>query len=272
MGLDVDVGDAVGVVVHVGEEDGVAWVTVDRPEVLNALNGATLIQLRKAFDALVSSVQNGSVRCVVVTGAGDKAFVAGADIKEMAGMGPASAHRLSGLGSDLAAAMSRVGVPIVAALGGVALGGGLELAMFCDLIVAKSGAKLGLPEVTLGVVPGFGGISNLVNRVGHGQARRLLFTGQAISAEEALKIGLVDDVVDPARFDIQVRALAGRLAAGAPIALSMLKTAVGQVANLPMEQALAYERELFGRAFSTTDQKEGMRAFLEKRKPTYLGR
>jgi enoyl-CoA hydratase len=247
----------------------VSTVTVNRPKVLNALDDTTLRELTDAFLALS---RDPGVRCVILTGAGEKAFVAGADIAAMAELGPAEARAFAERGHRLAAVMESSSSPIIAAVNGFALGGGLELALACDFALASSNAKLGLPEVGLGVIPGFGGTQRLARRVGLGRARELVYTGNVIGAEEALKIGLLNGVTEPAALLPAVRALADKIASRAPLAVAAAKRALREGAHLPLGEALALEAELFGGLFGTADQKEGMRAFVEKRPATFQGR
>jgi enoyl-CoA hydratase len=247
----------------------VATVTVNRPKVLNALDSTTLGELTDAFLALQ---RQGDIRCVVLTGAGDKAFVAGADIAAMAELPPAEARAFAERGHRLMAMMESAPFPIVAAVNGFALGGGLELALACDFALASSSAKLGLPEVGLGVIPGFGGLQRLARRVGIGRARELAFTGNVIGAAEALRIGLVNAVVEPETLAGAVRALADKIAGRAPLAVAAAKRALREGPDLSLGEALALETQLWGDLFATADQREGMRAFLEKRPPRFEGR
>jgi enoyl-CoA hydratase len=239
----------------------IARVTVNRPKVLNALDDTTLRELTAVFVELAADP---AVRCVVLTGAGDKAFVAGADIAAMADMQPAEARAFSERGHRLAALMES-GPPVVAAVNGFALGGGLELALACDFALAASTAKLGFPEVGLGVIPGLGGTQRLARRVGVGKARELVYTGNVITAAEALRIGLVNGVAEPDALAAAVTLVAEKIASRAPLAVAEAKRVLREGADLPLAQALALEAEAFGRLFGTGDQKEGMHAFLEKR-------
>ncbi len=247
----------------------VSTVTVNRPSVLNALDETTLAELEDAFATLARAV---GVRCVILAGAGDKAFVAGADIAAMAKLGPEEARGFAERGHRLCALMETLPAPIVAAVGGFALGGGLELALACDFVVASSNAKLGLPEVGLGVIPGFGGAQRLARRIGIAKARELVYTGDPLSADDALRIGLVSAVVPPHQLLPSVRALAGRIAERAPLAVAAAKRALREGGDAPLSQALALERELFAALFASADQAEGMRAFLEKRPPSFQGK
>jgi enoyl-CoA hydratase len=247
----------------------IAVVTVNRPQVLNALDDTTLRELTDAFIALSGDA---AVRCVILTGAGEKAFVAGADIAAMAGLGPDEGRAFAERGHRLGAVMESGRAPVIAAVNGFALGGGLELALACDFALCSSNAKLGRPEVGLGVIPGFGGTQRLARRIGPGGARELVYTGNVIGAEEALRLGLVNAVTEPAALLPAARTLAEKIASRAPLAVAAAKRALREGADLPLGQALALEAELFGALFATTDQKEGMRAFLEKRPAKFEGR
>jgi len=247
----------------------VAVVTINRPQVLNALDDTTLRELTDAFIALEKDV---AVRCVILTGAGEKAFVAGADIAAMAGLGAAEGRAFAERGHRLGALMEAGRAPIIAAVNGFALGGGLELALACDFALCSSNAKLGLPEVGLGVIPGFGGTQRLTRRIGPGRARELIYTGNVIGADEALRLGLVNAVTEPGAVVPAARALAEKIASRAPLAVAAARRAVREGADLPLGQALALEAELFGGLFDTADQNEGMRAFLEKRPAKFQGR
>lgn len=247
----------------------IVTVTVNRPKVLNALDDATLQELTDAFLALG---RDAAVCCVILTGAGDKAFVAGADIAAMAGLTPDEARAFAERGHRLAALIEALAAPVIAAVNGFALGGGLELALACDLAIASTSAKLGLPEVGLGVIPGFGGTQRLARRVGMGRARELVYTGNVIGAEDALRIGLVNAIAAPLDLLPAARAVAEKIASRAPLAVAAAKRVMSEGADLPLDQALALERERFAGLFTTADQKEGMRAFLDKRAARFEGR
>jgi enoyl-CoA hydratase len=246
----------------------IATITVNRPKVLNALDDTTLRELAAVFTAVSSDP---AVRCVILTGAGDKAFVAGADIAAMADLPPAEARAFAERGHRMGAVMES-GPPVIAAVNGFALGGGLELALCCDFAVASSNAKLGLPEVGLGVIPGFGGLQRLARRVGIARARELAYTGNIIGADEAARIGLVNAVTEPGALLATARTLAEKIASRAPLAVAAAKRALREGADLTLGEGLALETELWGGLFATADQKEGMRAFLEKRSPNFQGR
>jgi enoyl-CoA hydratase len=263
---DAGRGDS-GVVVDAG--GAVATVTIDRPQVLNALDDVTLRELLAAFEGLAESPL---LRCVILSGAGEKAFVAGADIAKMAGLGPRDARAFAELGHSLGDAIEALSVPVIAAVGGFALGGGCELALACDFIYASTKARFGQPEVNLGVIPGFGGTQRLARRVGLGRARELIYTGAIIPAEEALRIGLVNAVVDPAQLMPRVRAVADAIAQKGPLAIADAKRALRRGSDLPLAEAHELERQLFAGLFATEDQKEGMKAFLEKRPAKFSGK
>jgi enoyl-CoA hydratase len=251
------------------ESGPIGLLTVNRPKVLNALDDATLGELTDAFIAFERAP---GLRCVILTGAGEKAFVAGADIGAMAALGPREARAFAERGHRLAALMEALAVPVIAAVNGFALGGGLELVLACDFALASDNAKLGLPEVSLGVIPGFGGTQRLARRVGLGYARELVYTGNVIDAAEALRIGLVNTVTRPGELLAAARAVAEKIASRAPLAVADAKRAMHDGADAPLAQALGLERELFAGLFATADQKEGMRAFLEKRPPDFQAR
>ncbi|MDA8202622.1 MAG: enoyl-CoA hydratase-related protein [Chloroflexi bacterium] len=247
--------------------DGVALVTIDRPEVRNALDAATIAQLVDAFEALDADPE---CRCIVVTGAGDRAFAAGGDIREMA-------EETAGwlLASDRFARwerLSRVRTPTIAAVRGVALGGGCELAMSCDMIVAADDAVFGQPELRLGIIPGAGGTQRLTRAIGKARAMELILTGRNMSATEADLHGLVTRLVPADEVVHSALDLAAQIAAMPPLAVSAAVEAVRAAEELPLREGLALERRLFYLLFATEDQKEGMHAFLEKRSPRWAGR
>jgi enoyl-CoA hydratase len=242
--------------------DGVALVTIDRPEALNALNVETLTALR---DRLRELAEDGSARVVVLTGAGDRAFVAGADIKYMSGLAADDAKAWGALGHEAARLLEEMPKPTIAAINGFALGGGCELALGCDLRYASSNARLGQPEIDLGIVPGWGGTQRLARVCGLGVAKELVLTGRMVDAEEALRIGLVNSIADPVVE--HALGVAGKLAEKSPLALAVAK----RLLNLS-PGALEREAEEFGDLFSTADAKEGLAAFAEKRPPRFTGR
>ncbi len=249
-------------------EGPIALVTINRPQVLNALDARTLDELGGAMEALRADA---SVRVVIVTGAGEKAFVAGADISELAALSAAKAQEHALLGQRIFDTIEHLGKPVIAAINGFALGGGCELAMACTLRIAADTARLGQPEVNLGIPPGFAGTQRLARLVGKGGALEMLLTGRHVTADEAQRLGLVNRVVPAAELMTAVRALATDLAAKAPIATRYIIEAVQRGSEVPFEQAAFLEASLFGLAFSTADMREGTRAFLDKRKPAFKG-
>lgn len=245
---------------------GVALITLDRPEARNALSFALLAQLAEALERLDT---DGATRVAVLTGAGDRAFAAGADITELADQTPERLRADGHFGAwDRIAA---VGLPLIAAVRGFALGGGCELAMSCDLIVAGDDARFGQPEIRIGVMPGAGGTQRLTRAVGPGLAMELILTGRMIDANEAKAVGLVTKVVPAEDTVAEALALADAIAAGPPLAVRAAKRAVRAAAELPLTAGLHAEREAFFDLFATDDQREGMRAFMEKRPPAWTG-
>jgi enoyl-CoA hydratase len=253
----------------VERDAGVATITINRPQVLNALNTQTLDELRRA--ALACRHDEG-VRAVIVTGAGDKSFVAGADIKELAVQTPAGGRDHAMRGQHVLDLIENLGKPVIAAINGYALGGGCELAMACTIRIAADTAKLGQPEINLGIIPGYAGTQRLSRLVGRGRALELLLTGDQISAAEAHRIGLVNRVVAPAELMTEARKMAHALAAKAPIAARYIIDAVNKGLQMPFPDAQVFEATLFGLVASTDDMREGTRAFLEKRKAEFKGK
>lgn len=252
----------------IAREGPVALVTINRPQVLNALNSHTLDELRRAVLELQRDV---SVRVVVITGAGEKAFVAGADIRELAAQQPTQGKEHAKRGQHVFDVIEHLGKPVIAAINGFALGGGCELAMACTLRMAADTARLGQPEITLGLLPGFAGTQRLARLVGKGIALEMLLTGRQIAADEALRIGLVNRVVPAGALLTEARALARELADRAPIAAQYIIEAVNRGLEMPFDQAQSFEASLFGLVASTADMREGTRAFLEKRAPAFTG-
>ena len=251
------------------EIDGrVATITINRPDKLNALNIATRAGL---IEALVTLQENDEVRVAILTGAGEKSFVAGADIGEFDGRSPVDQFKIM---NDVNAfdAFDAFTKPVIAVINGFCLGGGCELAMACDFRIASEKAKLGQPEINLGLLPGGGGTQRLPRLVGLGTALKLLYTGEIIRAPEALRIGLVDEVVPPAELMTRVRALADTIASKSPVALRLIKEATRASVRTPLDEGLRHERTLFGLAFASEDMAEGVKAFIEKREPNFIGR
>lgn len=238
-------------------------ITIDRPQALNALNPEVLAGLKAAFEA----VDLKSIRCIVLTGAGEKSFVAGADIGAMSTMTKAEGEAFSKLGNDLFLQIESFPIPVIAAVNGFALGGGNELAMSCDIRVCSDNAMFGQPEVGLGITPGFGGTQRLARLVGMGMAKQLVYSAFNVKADEALRIGLVNAVYPQAELMDNALKLATKIASNAPIAVRHCKQAMNEGIELPIDKAVAVEEKLFGECFETHDQKEGMGCFLSKEKP-----
>jgi enoyl-CoA hydratase len=252
----------------VEQAGAVATVTVNRPNVLNALSLATLDELASAMGRLR---QDEAVRCIVITGAGEKAFIAGADIKELAALTPTAGREHARKGQSVFDLIEQLGKPVIAAINGYALGGGCELAMACTIRLAADTARLGQPEINLGIIPGYGGTQRLARLIGAGRALELLLTGEQITAAEAYRLGLVNRVVPAADLMSEARRLAETIAAKAPIAVRYILDAVRSGVQLPLDAGQMLEATLFGLVASTGDMREGTRAFLEKRKPEFKG-
>ena len=250
-------------------KDGVAIITLNRPKALNALNQATLEELNQIADRIA---QDTSVKVVIITGSGEKAFVGGADITQMQPMTAIESRYFSKFGQGVFNKIENLPQPVIAAINGYALGGGCELAMACDVRFASDKAKFGQPEVTLGITPGFAGTQRLARLVGKGRAKELLYTGEIINADEAYRIGLVNKVVPAEELMSVVKALAEKILSRAPIAVQLCKAAVNEGLDTDLETGTAYEAEVFALCFATADQKEGMGAFVEKRKAQFIGK
>jgi enoyl-CoA hydratase len=252
------------------ERDGaVALVTINRPQVLNALNSATIDDLRRA---VLEVKHDAGVRVAVITGAGEKSFVAGADINELAALRPAEGKEHALRGQHVFDLIENLGKPVIAAINGFALGGGCELAMACTLRVAADTARLGQPEVNLGLIPGYAGTQRLSRLIGRGAALDLLLTGRQVKADEALRLGLVHRVVPAASLMAATKSLAAELAEKPPIAMQYIIEAVNRGLEMPFDKGAFLEATLFGLAASTEDMREGTAAFLAKRKPAFKGR
>jgi len=252
------------------ERDGaIAAITINRPKVLNALNAQTLDELRRA---VLDLQRDAAIRVVILTGAGEKSFVAGADINELAVQTPTGGREHALTGQHVFDLIENLGKPVIAAVNGYALGGGCELAMACTLRIAADTAKLGQPEISLGLMPGYAGTQRLPRLVGKGKAMEMMLTGAPIGADEALRIGLVNRVVPAADVMTEARNLAAQLAASAPVAMRYIINAVNKGMEMPFAEACQYEATLFGLVASTDDMREGTKAFLEKRKATFTGR
>lgn len=250
----------------IADDGAVRRITVNRPDKLNALNAATLQALHEAFDA---AADDADVRVVILTGAGPKAFVAGADIAEMSGLSPVQGREFSLRGTRMMRRIERMPKPVIAMINGFALGGGLELAMSCHLRIASETAKVGQPEINLGLIPGFGGTQRLGRLAGRAATLELCLTGTPIDARRALQLGIVNEVVAADELEARTLALATQLASAAPLALRGILDCVQVGGETSIEEGLEYEAAQFGLVFSTADMREGTRAFLERRKPEF---
>jgi enoyl-CoA hydratase len=251
------------------KKNAIAYVTVNRPDKLNALNMATMEELRAAFHDIKNDA---SVRVVILTGSGEKAFIAGADIGELAQHNTVTAKEYTHRGQSVLNLIENLGKPVIACINGFALGGGCEIAMACTMRLASENAKLGQPEVKLGIIPGYGGTQRLPRLVGKGIAMQLLLTGEMISAQEAHRIGLVNEVVPAAQLISRAEAIAAKIIANGPLAVQYTMEAVNKGMETPLAEGLYIEATLFGVACATEDMKEGTKAFLEKRPAQFKGR
>lgn len=250
-------------------EDSIGWIIVNRPDKLNALNFATIQELRAAFSAFR---ENSEVRAVILTGTGDKAFIAGADIGELAGLDQAKGREYVLNGQEVTKIMENYPKPVLAAVNGFALGGGTEMALACHIRIASENAKMGQPEVKLGLIPGYGGTQRLARLVGKGAAMELILSGKIIGAQEALRIGLVNKVVPHPELKDTCVALAQEMIGNGPLALQYAIEAINQGLDRSLADGLELEADLFGKTCGTEDSKEGTKAFLEKRKPDFAGK
>jgi enoyl-CoA hydratase len=251
------------------KKDGIAYVTLNRPKVLNALNKATWEDLRAAFE---DARDDATVRGVILTGAGDKAFIAGADIGELATVSAVQAEESSRYGQEVLNLVENLGKPVIAAINGFALGGGCETAMACTIRVASENAKFGQPEVKLGVIPGGGGTQRLPRLVGKGRALQLILTGEMIAAQEAYRIGLVNEVVPATELITRAEAILKRIFFNAPLAVRYSLEAVNKGMETSQSEGLSLEASFFGLCAGTEDKNEGTQAFLQKRRPQFQGR
>lgn len=255
-----------GEFVRLDLEGQLALITIDRPKALNALNEKALTELDEAL-AQVAGTE--SLRALIVTGGGERSFVAGADISEMVGYTTTQALSFAIKGHQVLARLEALPIPTIAAVNGFALGGGLELALACDLIYASESARLGLPEVSLGIIPGFGGTQRLTRLIGRARAKEIVLSGEPVSAAKAKEYGLVLEVVRPEALLSFCKGVAEKIASRGPIAVSQAKRAIEAGADLPLKDANELERQTFAVLFGTRDQREGMHAFLEKRQPSF---
>lgn len=243
-------------------EGQIGIITINRPKALNALNSAVLDELDKTLD----TVDQEAIRCLILTGAGEKSFVAGADIGEMSTLTKAEGEAFGKKGNDVFRKLETFPIPVIAAVNGFALGGGCEISMSCDIRICSENAVFGQPEVGLGITPGFGGTQRLARIVGTGKAKEMIYGARNIKAEEAYRIGLVNNVYPAEELMPAAKKLASTIARNAPIAVRNCKRAINEGIQVDMDQAIVIEEKLFGSCFETRDQKEGMNAFLEKRK------
>lgn len=252
------------------ERDGaIATVTLDRPEVLHALDAVMFDELVHTFSELANDP---AVRVILITGSGDRAFAAGADIRGLLETDALSGRQIADRGQQVFAQIERCGKPVIACINGVALGGGCELALACTLRVASDKARLGLPEVKLGLIPGYGGTQRLTRLIGHSAALRMMLTASVVDAQEALRLGLVDEVIPAADLMTRARHLAETIASMAPLAISGVLEAVDRGEGLPLSEGLRAEADIFGRLCGTADKQEGLTAFLEKRPAVWQGK
>ena len=250
------------------KRDGIAYITFNRPKVLNALNRKTIEELHQV---LVDARDDSSVRVLILTGAGEKAFVAGADINELAQQSPVDGKEFSVYGQSIARLLETMGKPSICAINGFALGGGCEMALCCSIRIASKTAKLGQPEVKLGIIPGYGGSQRLARLCGKGVAHELCLTGEMISAEEAQRVGLVNHVYEPAELLPAAETMAKKIIEKAPLAVKYCMEAIERGVEMPLEEGLFLEATLFGLCCATADMREGTKAFLEKRAAHFKG-
>ncbi|MFZ5944482.1 MAG: enoyl-CoA hydratase-related protein [Bacillota bacterium] len=248
--------------------EGILTLTINRPKALNALNTETLIEIR---DAVKAAANNEEVQALIITGAGEKAFVAGADIAQMKDLNVLDGRNMTILGQEVFTEIENLPKPVIAAVNGFALGGGCEIAMACDIRIASEKAKFGQPEVNLGIIPGYGGTQRLPRLIGKGKAKYYIFTGEMMTAEQAFQFGLVDKVVAPEELINKAKEVAKTIMSKAPVAVMMAKKAINNGLDMDLDSGIAYEAEAYTTTFSTQDRVEGMTAFVEKRKPNFTG-
>lgn len=253
--------------IKIEERQTVTVLTISAPKTLNALNSAVLKELGEAVSNLAAGT-----RALIITGDGEKSFVAGADISEMADLNVPQGQTFGNRGAMVFRKIETLPIPVIAAVNGFALGGGCELAMACDIRICSENAKFGQPEVGLGIIPGFSGTVRLARLVGMGMAKQLIYTGKAIKSDEALRIGLVNAVVPQAELIDKAMEIANQIAANAPLAVRAAKECINATYDMDMDSAILYENGVFGQCFGTEDQKNGMKAFLNKEKPSFEGK
>ncbi len=254
--------------VELKKQNSIATITINKPEAMNALSTEVL----KALASALSDIkEDKELRCAIITGEGDRAFVAGADIKEIDSLNSAKAHDFAGFGQQVFLEIENLPIPVIAAVNGFALGGGLELALACDFILASEKAKFGLPECTLGLMPGFGGSVRLSRAIGPGMAKQMTFTGDMIDAKRAKEVGLVNEVHPPAELLEAAGRVAKTVTHRAPIALDAIKRTIHKTYGMEIKEAMAMEQKEFSELFESKDCKEGTQAFIEKRKPQFTG-
>ena len=254
--------------IKIEESQAVMILTISAPKSLNALNSTILDEMNHFLDHFDCN----KYRCLIITGDGEKSFVAGADISEMANLNMPQGQTFGMRGANVFRKIETLHVPVIAAVNGFALGGGCELAMACDIRICSDNARFGQPEVGLGIIPGFSGTVRLARLVGMGMAKQLIYTGKAIKADEAMRIGLVNEVVSQAELMDKALELANQIAANAPLAIKAAKLCINAEYDMPMDEAVMYESDIFGKCFATQDQKNGMKAFLNKEKYVFEGK
>ena len=254
--------------IKIEERQAVMILTISAPKSLNALNSTILDEMNHFLDHFDCN----KYRCLIITGDGEKSFVAGADISEMANLNVPQGQTFGMRGANVFRKIETLHVPVIAAVNGFALGGGCELAMACDIRICSDNARFGQPEVGLGIIPGFSGTVRLARLVGMGMAKQLIYTGKAIKADEAMRIGLVNEVVPQAELMDKALDLANQIAANAPLAVKAAKLCINAEYDMPMDEAVMYESGIFGNCFATQDQKNGMKAFLNKEKYVFDGK
>ncbi len=253
--------------IKIEQKEAVTVLTISAPKSLNALNSTVLQELGDAVSNLAPET-----RALIITGDGEKSFVAGADISEMANLNVSQGQTFGNRGAMVFRKIETLPIPVIAAVNGFALGGGCELAMACDIRICSENAKFGQPEVGLGIIPGFSGTVRLARLVGMGMAKQLIFTGKAIKANEALRIGLVNEVVPQAELMDKAMEIANQIAVNAPLAVSAAKQCINAEYDMYVDDAILYENSIFGQCFGTQDQKNGMKAFLNKEKVAFEGK